>query len=165
VISSTTATSSTRGLGASPTRYQYQVKVTDNKGRFAYAQGPAFRVVRTQDSSTAITYAPAWSRSTAGSPLGGSTRYTTTKGRSATFTYTGRAFAIVGTKGSTRGSFHVYVDGVRVTSTAVSARASTTQYRRVLYKRSMGWGTHTVMIVASGNGRVDLDAILTIASP
>jgi hypothetical protein len=164
VISSTTTASSTRSLSVSPTTYLFRARVLDNKGRIAYGIGPRFRVGRTQDSSTAIIYSTGWSKATSSSLSGGSSRYTKSAGKSATFTYTGRSFAIVGTRGSGRGSFHVYVDGVRVTSTAVSTKASSTQYRRVLYQRSMPYGVHTVRIVASGNGRVDLDAILTIAA-
>ncbi|MEW6226196.1 MAG: Ig-like domain-containing protein [Chloroflexota bacterium] len=164
VISSTTTASSTRTLSVSPTSYQFRARVVDNKGRVAYGTGPRFRVVRYQDASAAIAYSSGWSRATSSNLSGGSSRFTKSAGGSATFTYTGRSFAIVGTKGSGRGSFNVYVDGVRVTPTAVSTRASRTLYRRVLYQRSMPFGAHTVRIVASGNGRFDLDAILTIAA-
>jgi hypothetical protein len=83
-----------------------------------------------------------------------------TSGRSATFTYTGRGFAIVGPRSSTRGKFRVYVDGAyRAT---VSERASSTQYRRVLYAATLVHGQHTIRIVAAGGGRIDLDAILTM---
>ena len=164
VISSTTTPSSTRSLSVSPTNYQFRARVVDNKGRVAYGNGPRFRVVRYQDASASITYSSGWSRATSSNLSGHSSRFTKSAGRSATFTYTGRSFAIVGTKGSGRGSFNVYVDGVRVTPKAVSTRASRTLYRRVLYQRSMPFGAHTVRIVASGNGRFDLDAIVTIAA-
>jgi hypothetical protein len=165
VVSSTTATSSTRNLSSSPTGYEFRARVTDNKGRQAFGIGPAFRVVRTQDSSSAITYSSGWSKTTAGNPSGGSARTTAKRGKSATFTYPGRGFGIVATRGSTRGSFDVYVDGVKVTSSAVSTKASKTRYRRVVYTRAPSFGTHTIRIVAVGNGRIDLDAILTLAAP
>ena len=69
---------------------------------------------------------------------------------------------IVGTVGKGRGSFTVYVDGVKVTSSAVKTSSTKTHDRRVLYARTTANGTHTIKVVTSGNGRVDLDAILTL---
>jgi hypothetical protein len=70
-------------------------------------------------------------------------------------------FAIAGPRTSSRGSFRVYVDGVLVAT--VSERASTTQYRKVLYVRALTPGVaHTIVIRPAGNGRIDLDAILTL---
>ena len=58
----------------------------------------------------------------------------------------------------------MWVDGVNVAT--VSEKVSgATQYRKVLYVRGLSTGTsHTVRLVAVGNGRVDLDAILTLGS-
>ena len=149
----------------SPTTYLFESRIKDTKSKYGYGTGPRFRVVRTQDSSSAIVYSSGWYTSTAGSPSGGGAHVATTSGKTATFTYTGRAFAIVGTKGSNRGNFNVYVDGVKVTSSSVKTKASSTQYRRVLYWRQLPQGTHTVRIVTTGSKRVDLDAFLTIAKP
>jgi subtilase family serine protease len=71
----------------------------------------------------------------------------------------------VGPRSTTRGSFNVYLDGVKVTSTAVSEKASTVSYRRVLYARTMPSGTHTIEVRAVGNGRIDIDAILVLTTP
>ena len=76
-----------------------------------------------------------------------------------------RAFAIVGPRSSTRGSFKVYVDNALVAT--VSETASSTVYRRVLYWKALTSGTgvsHTIRIESSSAARVDLDAILTLAS-
>ena len=74
-----------------------------------------------------------------------------------------RAFAIVGPKSSTRGSFKVYVDDLLVAT--VSERASSTVYRRILYTRSVtSGGSHTIRIESSTSARVDIDAILTLAA-
>jgi hypothetical protein len=58
----------------------------------------------------------------------------------------------------------VWVDGVAVAT--VSEKVSgATQYRKVLYVRGVSTGiAHTIRLVAVGNGRVDLDAILTLGS-
>ncbi len=85
---------------------------------------------------------------------------TSTSGRYATYSYTGRGFAIVGPRSSKRGSFYVYVDGVK--KATVSERSSTTAYKRVLYASTPAYGTHVIKIVAAGGGRIDIDAIVTI---
>ena len=161
VVSSTTATSSTRNLAVS-TSYQFRTRYTDKKNRTAFGTGPKFRVIRTQDNTASIVYSSGWVKSSKGSPSGGTSHATTGKSKTATMTFTGRAFAIVGTIGKSRGSFNVYVDGVKVTSKAISTRATKTHEKRVLYARATANGTHTIRIVTSGNGRVDLDAILTL---
>ncbi len=104
-----------------------------------------------------------------GSPSGGSQRYTTSAGASASVTVTNvRSFAIVGTKASNRGSFRVYVDNVLVATVSADTTSSTTSYRRVFYVGALTSGTgvsHTIRMEAVGNGRVDLDAFLTLGSP
>ena len=165
VIKSTTGTSSTRNLDVAPDAYQFRARITDRKNHDSTGTGPKFRVVRTQDTSGSIVYSSGWSKSRKGSPSGGSTHATNGTSKTATLTFTGRAFAIVGTQGKKHGSFNVYVDGVRVTSSAISTKSKNTHERRVLYARSTTAGSHTIQIRTSGNGRVDLDAILSIAQP
>ena len=159
-IDKTTATSSTGSVSVSPTRHQFQVRLKDRKSRYAYGTGPDFRVGRYQDTSSSIVYSTGWSTSRNTRHSGDSVKGTSTSGRSATFTYTGRGFAIVGPRSSTRGKFKVYADGVLLAT--VSERASSAQYRRVLCARTLAQGRHTVRIVAAGGGRIDLDAILTL---
>jgi len=158
IIKVTTATSSTRSL--SPARYHFKARIKDSKSRVSYGVGPDFRLARIQNTSSALSYSSGWSVKKSSSHSGGSVTGTSTKGKSVSYTYTGRAFAIVGPRGSTRGAFKVFVDGVKVAK--VSERASRTQYRRVLYARNLVSGTHTIRIVAAGGGRIDLDAILTL---
>ncbi len=162
---STTATATTRNLPLSPTTEQFRIRVTDKKGHTGTGTGPRFRVVRTQDSSSAIVYSAGWSKTTAGSPSGGSAKAASGTGRTATFTFTGRSFAIVGTEAKKHGSFNVFVDGVKVTSSAISTKSKKTHYRQVLYSRSTTAGSHTIQVVTASGRRVDLDAILTIAIP
>jgi hypothetical protein len=159
-IDKTTAMSSTRSVSVSPTRHQFRIRVKDRKSRDAYGTGPDFQVGRYQDTSSSIVYSTGWSTSRNSAHSGDSVKGTSTSGGSATFTYTGRGFAIVGPRSSTRGKFKVYVDGAyRAT---VSERSSSAQYRRVLYTASLAHGRHTIRIVAAGGGRIDLDAILTL---
>jgi VCBS repeat-containing protein len=166
LLKSTKGTSTTRNLGLS-TRYRWRAQTTDKKNRTsAYRASLVARLARTEDGSSAIVYTGAWQTHSTSSASGGTERFTSTAGDSATLTVgsTIRAFAIVGPRSSTRGSFQVYVDGVAVATVSEKVSGSTL-YRRVLYTRSLTPGTtHTIAIVASGNGRVDLDAILTLGS-
>jgi Bacterial Ig domain len=164
IISGTKATSSTRNLSVNTT-YRWRARTIDSASRVgSYRYSLTARVTRYQDSSTAITYSPGWKTSSTSSASGGAERYASAKQASATITLTNvRQFAIVGPRSSTRGSFEVWVDGSKVAT--VSERAGTTVYRRVLYVRGLTSGagiSHTVRIVAVGNGRIDLDAILAL---
>ena len=123
-------------------------------------------MARYQDNSASIVYTGPWTSSPTSSASGGTERFTTFAGADATLVLpsTVRTFAIVGPRSSTRGSFQVWVDGVAVAT--VSEKVSgATQYRKVLYVRGVSTGiSHTIRLVAVGNGRVDLDAILTLGS-
>ena len=72
-----------------------------------------------------------------------------------------RAFAIVSSRASNRGSFRVYVDGNLVAT--VSQKVTKAVYQIVVYARSVtSTAPHTIVILPAGNGRIDLDAILTL---
>ena len=164
LFSATTGTSSTRKLTVN-TPYRWRVRTVDRAGRTgSYRYSLTSRVALYQESSTAITYTGTWTTSKSTSYSGGARRWTKTAGATASITLTNaRQFAIVGPRSSGRGSFEVYVDGVRVAT--VSEKATSTVYRRVLYVRSLTTGTnvkHTVQVRAVGNGQVDLDAILAL---
>ena len=77
-----------------------------------------------------------------------------------------RAVAIVTSKATGRGGFYIYVDGVKVTPKAISEKSATAAWRRVLYVRGLTSGagvTHRIQFRAAGNGRVDLDAFMTLS--
>ena len=164
MIKSTRSTSSTRNLAVS-TMYRWRARTTDSAGRTgAYRTSLVARMARYQDTSTSIVYTGPWTTSPTSSASGGTERFTTFAGATATLTLpsTVRSFAIVGPRSSTRDRSGCYVDGVAVAT--VSEKVSgPTLYRRVLYVRSSRPATsHTIQLVAVGNGRVDLDAILTL---
>jgi hypothetical protein len=167
VTASTTGTSTTRN--ATPgTAYAWRARTTDSRNRAgAFAPSLTSKVAVIQDTSSAIHYSTGWSTATATRYSGHKEHATTRAGATATLTVTNvRAIAIVASKAARRGTFHVYVDAVRVTTTAISEKASTAAWRRVLFVRGLTSGagvSHTVTIRASGNGRVDLDAILTLS--
>jgi hypothetical protein len=169
LYSATTGRHTTRNLSVSSS-YRWRVRTVDSAGRTgSYRYSPVTRVVRYESSSGAISYAGTWGTSTTSSASGGSQRYTTQAGASASITVTNRErVAIVGAKSSSRGSFRVYVDGVLAATVSAKTSSGTVDYRRVLYHRSLASGagvSHTIRIEAVGNGRVDLDAILTLGAP
>ena len=165
MIKSTKGTSSTRNLGVS-TQYRWRARTTDKKGRVSsYRTSLVARTARYQDTSSSIVYSGPWTSSSTSSASGGTEQFTTFAGADATLLVpsTVRSFAIVGPRSASRGSFQVLVDSVVVAT--VSEKASSTQYRRVLFVGSLTPGTsHTIQLVAVGNGRVDLDAILTLGT-
>ncbi len=109
-----------------------------------------------------------WVKTTAGSPYGGSLRYTSSAGRTARTTFTGKGIAWVSTRGRNRGKAEVWLDGKKVAT--ISLYKSSTAVRQIVWSRSFGSSAkHTVVIKvlgthasgATGN-RVDFDAFLVL---
>ncbi|HLX34599.1 MAG TPA: Ig-like domain-containing protein [Candidatus Limnocylindrales bacterium] len=140
--------------------YRYRARATDFNGNVStIIYGPAFHTYLYQDTNTAVHYGGTWTSSSNVNNSGGTTHYTSTAGRYATFAFYGRDFAFVSPTSSTRGSLRIYVDGVLVAT--ISERTSSTLYRRVLWQRHYSsLGTHTIKIVAVGGARIDLDCFL-----
>jgi subtilisin len=140
--------------------YQYRLRARDIVGNWSpWAVGPAVRNRLVQNSSSAVHYLGRWTRLAYVNASGGSVSYATAARASAATTFVGRAVAIVGPVGPTRGSARVYVDGVY--RTTVSFRASRNKSRRVVYSTTFtGLGTHSIRLRLVGNGRVDLDTFV-----
>jgi hypothetical protein len=156
--------STTRSLLIGHT-YQFEVRAIDVVGHVGgWRVGPTFRAYLTQSTSSTTT-SGTWHTSSSASYSGGSTRYASTSGARITFTATSaRSIAIVTAKGSSRGSFKVYVDDVyRAT---ISTYSTTTKYRQLVYQfRWSSPGTHKIKIVVSGTAhhpRVDVDAFVVL---
>lgn len=162
ISTSLTSATLTQNLASGHT-YRLRVRAVDRAGLTgAWAYGATFTVSVYQESSSRITYSGTWYRPASSSYWGGYERYATAAGARAWFTFTGRAYALVGCVGPSRGSVKVYVNGV-LTRT-VSTYATTTSCRRVLF--SLSWSTavsRKISIVVSGTSghpRVDIDAIV-----
>jgi GH25 family lysozyme M1 (1,4-beta-N-acetylmuramidase) len=131
----------------------------------SWAQGPSVRAAITQQTSTAVTWSGAWHTVATSSASGGSLRYATAAGASATFRFSGSSVAWVAAKGTSRGSARIYLDGVY--ATIISLRAGSTSYRSIVFAHS--WptvGTHSIKIVVvgtAGHPRVDVDAFARLA--
>ena len=125
-----------------------------------WVQGPSVRAAITQQTSTSVTWSTGWHTVATSSASGGSLRYATTAGASATFRFTGSSVAWVAARARSRGSARIYVDGVY--ATIISLRADTTKYRSIVFARNWATGgSHTIKIVVvgtAGHPRVDVDA-------
>jgi hypothetical protein len=140
--------------------YRFEARSRDRAGNVgAWTAGPTVRGSVYQNSSASVVYHGTWALSSSSLYSGGSARYSTAAGATATLTTSARSLAFVTTIASTRGSVRIYIDGAYRTTIGLSGA---TAYRRIVY--STGWatlGTHTIRIVVvgtAGHPRVDLDA-------
>jgi hypothetical protein len=124
--------------------------------------GGGFTVLRYQESSLSNT--GTWTATANTQLWGGTGEYAKAAGASASITFVGRTFAIIGNKGPGNGSAKLYVDGVA--KTTMNEHATATSYRNIV--GTWGWSTrdyHTIKIVnlaTSGQPRFDIDGIVVI---
>lgn len=164
-LASATATSSTQTLPIGSTTRQ-RARATDRLANTsAWQAGPTVRTTLTQQSATSITYRGTWRTASSSSASGGSIRYATSAGASATYRFTGSSVGWVAARGPNRGKARVYVDGVYAAT--VNLAASSGQSRALVFARS--WrvnGAHTIRIVVvgtAGHPRVDVDAFVRLS--
>jgi hypothetical protein len=140
--------------------YRFQVRGRDKLGNIgAWKAGPTLKPALTQQTSSAVHYSGATTPTTYASYSGGSERYLGAVGASATYTTTARSLSFVTTKGPSRGTAKIYVDGVLAATVVLNA--PTTTYRFVAFRQSWSMvGTHTIKVVSEGTPvpRVDIDA-------
>ncbi len=134
------------------------VDVANNTG--SWATSPVLTPRLVQQTSSAITYKGTWSKQSSSKYSGGSVRYATKAGASATYKVTGRSIALVTTKSPKRGKVKVYVNGALAAT--IDLRSTSTTYRVVAWQRTFSTSaTRTIKLVVvgtSGRPRVDLDA-------
>jgi hypothetical protein len=154
VLSTTINQSLTKSL-----TYRYRVRATDKTGLVAaYAYGPSFQARVSDQTSALVTYTGSWATGSWSSYFGGSVRYSSSAGASATYSFTSSSVAWIAVKGPTRGSAQVYVDGVL--KATINLNATSTTARAQVY--ATNWATvgpHTLRIVVV-SGRVDIDAFV-----
>lgn len=139
--------------------YRYRVRATDKTGLVAaYAYGPSFQARVSDQTSSLVTYTGSWTTGSWTSYFGGSVKYSSSAGASATYSFTSSSVAWIGVKGPTRGSAQVWVDGVL--KATINMNSSTTTARAQLYATNWATvGAHTLKIVVV-SGRVDIDAFV-----
>ncbi len=79
-----------------------------------YLEGASLTPKRFQETTGLATYTGSWALSSSSSWSGGKTKYATKANAAVSFTFIGRAVAVVAPKSTTRGSVRVYVDDVYV---------------------------------------------------
>ncbi|TMR40275.1 peptidoglycan recognition protein [Actinomadura geliboluensis] len=103
-----------------------------------------------------------WKTTTTKYYLGGRGLYSSSRGASASWTFTGRTAGLIFKRASNLGAVYVYADGVKVAT--VDTRSSSTLYRQLTWTRSWSTsGKHTIKIVVAGtSGRptVGIDGLV-----
>jgi len=140
--------------------YRFEARARDWSGNVGgWTAGATVRGTVFQDSSGSVVYHGAWGLTSAPGFSGGSVRYATAGGASASLTTSARSLAFVTTVASSRGSVWIYVDG---SYRATISLAGPTAYKHIVYATSWASiGTHSLKIVVvgtAGHPRVDLDA-------
>ena len=117
-----------------------------------------------QDSSPAMAWVGAWSSASYPRYAGGTVRYATSAGASATLSFTGKAISWIGPVGPTRGRARVFVDG-KLTGT-IDLHAAHFGARRTLFETSWATaGAHTLriqVVAAAGRPVVAIDEFLVV---
>jgi hypothetical protein len=143
--------------------HQFRVRLRDGNGNYgSWYNGDRFVPRLVQNPNSAFTWAGGWKKGFTSKASGGSLGYASRPGARATFTFTGRAVALVGTRGPKRGKARVYVDGVL--EAEIDMYAARYRWRTLWFTRE--WadaGPHSVVVEVVGTNnrpRIDVDAAL-----
>ena len=151
-------TGSSKSTGWSAYAKRYVNKVMDRYKANAGSTANAKPARTLNERSKAISYHGTWRLARHGGYGGDVVRYATSKGASATLTFTGRRVAWNGPTGPTRGKAKVYVDGVYVRT--VDLRRSSFDARATLFRTSWSKSaTHTLKILVVGTAGRPMVAI------
>jgi beta-N-acetylhexosaminidase len=151
-------------LGAT---YRYVARATDGAGNTgAWAYGPSFKALLTQQTGTGVSYGGTWHSVANSYASGGSLKYSTASGASASFAFSGYGVSWVAYRGPNRGSAAVYVDGVR--KATINLYSTTYYSNQIVFATSWSAnGTHTIRIVnlgTAGHSRVDVDGFVRLVA-
>jgi GH25 family lysozyme M1 (1,4-beta-N-acetylmuramidase) len=130
----------------------------------AWTPGPTASALITQQTATSVHYTGTWTNLSTSAASGGNLRYASAAGASATYTFSGSSVGWVATRGPSRGSAKVYVDGAYAGT--MSLYSSRWQLKSVVFARNWGAvGSHTLKIVVSGtpgHPYIDVDAFIRL---
>jgi hypothetical protein len=140
-----------------------QVSAVDDLGQSSQWDGsPSFTPGLIDDAAPSLTYAGAWTNVSDTSAVDGTLSETSASGAAASFSFTGEEVEVVGRTGPGMGSATLIVDGV--SRGTVNFAAATAGEREVIGAASgLAAGSHTVKLVANGDGPIDLDAFATVS--
>lgn len=119
------------------------------------------------DASATLRFDTDWRRTASVNAYRGGAHSTATAGATATFAFTGRAFAISATVGPGRGTLEVFVDGRlvgRFREAESPSRAGRIGLARTFAVdlRAPAGSRHTVRLVAVDAHPVDIDAVILV---
>ena len=151
-----------RAISGSHT-YRFRIRPTDKAGNVGdWVYGSSFKLTAVSQASSGVKYGPTasrWHSVTSTTYWGGTAKYASIASSTASYSFTGRSFAWVSLKASTRGKANVYVDGVL--KATIDLRSTTTLKQQVVWQTTFATSArHTVMIKVlgtSGRPRVDVD--------
>jgi len=162
------------GIGAASTRavnrslatghaYALLVRTQDRAGNWSgWTESAAFTPSFSQDTSPTLQRTGRWHLYRHSGLSGGTSLYSTRRGASVTRSFTGRAVALVVSKGPSRGKAQVWVDGSLAGT--INTHATTNQHRVLAYTgRWATAGRHTIRVVVLGTAnrpRIDVDAFV-----
>jgi hypothetical protein len=145
--------------------YQFKVTPTDNAGNTgASKQSGPYKVELLQETSTSIKYSTGWTKQKVTGANGGSVKYATGAGKTATLSFKGLQAAWVSTEGTTRGSASVKLDSG--SAKTISTHTSSPKTAEIVDVVSAASGSHTLVVKVlgtSGHPRVDIDAFIVLA--
>jgi len=150
------------------TTYMYSARATDGAGNISeWMPGTRAAVVLAEQTSSSVAYAGTWKSASNAYASGGSLKYATGYGASATYAFTGSSVAWVAYRGPNRGSARVYVDGVY--KKTISLYAGTYSSKQVVFAFNWGSsGVHRIKVIGvgtAGHPRIDVDAFVTLTLP
>jgi serine protease len=164
-LASTTSSSKTLFLTRGA-RYEFAVQAQDSKGNWsAWSYGSAFRGDSYEENQYA-TYGPAanWTRTAWAPASGGNLTLASVRGSTATFSFTGRSVAWVGTRATNRGQASIYIDGVFKQTIDLYSATTLAQQSIIAYAWPTS-GTHTIQVVVegtTGRPKIDIDAFVRL---
>ncbi len=106
-----------------------------------------------------IAYSDGWSTQTAPGALGGYTSYSFTSGATACLAFLGSQVDFVTYTRSKRGHSYVYMDGQQIDYVD---HYSPSLVWRVAHTYPVGYGQHTICVVAQGDSRIDVDGFYVL---
>ena len=166
-LPSATATQVTVFLAPGSTAYRFRVSATDCAGNPTPTPTPgrAFTLTALQETDSRIAYSAGWTREALAGAYGGSVKYSTAAGATATLSVTGHAVAWVVPRDATRGKADVSLDGTTIAT--VDLASPSPLARRVVWAANVqASATHALKLTndgTAGRPRIDVDAVLVLS--
>ncbi|HEY2441792.1 MAG TPA: hypothetical protein VGI31_01520, partial [Streptosporangiaceae bacterium] len=161
----TTAASFQKNLGPGHT-YQFEVTATDNAGNTSAPKASVtYTLTLYQETATQIRYSAGWTQQTLAGANGGSVKFASLAGKTATLTFSGSQVAWMSTEGSTRGSATVALDGG--TPVTIDTHTTSPATAEIVDVVSVAGGTHKLVVKVlgtAGHPRIDVDAFIVLSS-